>query len=168
MTVLTRFEPFREFSTLQDRINRVFRDRYSDAGRDESLATSSFAPAVDVYEDEHNVTLKIEVPGIDEKDIDVQLENNTLTVHGERKIDEEEKEENYRRVERQYGSFTRTFTLPTTVDSEKVSATYDKGVLKIALPKKAEAKPKQIKVNVGGVKAENEKTLEAKGPSKAA
>jgi HSP20 family protein len=165
MTVLTRFEPFREFSTLQDRINRVFRESYTHGtpGQDESLTTSSFAPAVDVYEDEHNVTLKIEVPGIDEKDIDVRLENNTLTVHGERKIEKEEKEENYRRVERQYGSFTRTFTLPTTVDSEKVSATYDKGVLKIALPKKAEAKPKQIKVNVG-----TEKTLEGKGPSKAA
>jgi HSP20 family protein len=170
MTVLTRFEPFREFSTLQDRINRVFRDSYGhgSAAQDESLTTTSFAPAVDVYEDEHNVTLKIEVPGIDEKDIDVRLENNTLTVHGERTIEKEEKEENYRRVERQYGSFTRTFTLPTTVDSEKVSATYDKGVLKIALPKKAEAKPKQIKVNVGGVKVENEKTIESKGPSKAA
>ncbi|MFZ0309075.1 MAG: Hsp20/alpha crystallin family protein [Candidatus Sulfotelmatobacter sp.] len=167
MTVLTRFEPFRELSSLQDRINRVFRESYSPEGRDESLTTSSYAPAVDVYEDEHNVTLKIEVPGIDEKDIDVQLENNTLTVHGERKIEKEEKEENYRRVERQYGSFTRTFTLPTTVDSEKVSATYDKGVLKIALPKKAEAKPKQIKVTVGTEKA-TDKTLEAKGPSKAA
>src|SRR5271166_5141373 len=159
MTVLTRFEPFREFSTLQDRMNRLFRETYNE-GQDESLTTSSFAPAVDVYEDEHNVTLKIEVPGIDEKDIDIRLENNTLTVHGERKI---EKEENYRRVERQYGSFTRTFTLPTTVDSEKVSASYDKGVLKITLPKKAEAKPKQIKVNVG-----TEKTVEAKAPSKAA
>jgi len=167
MTVLTRFEPFRELSSLQDRINRVFRESYSPEGRDESLTTSSYAPAVDVYEDEHNVMLKIEVPGIDEKDIDVQLENNTLTVHGERKIEKEEKEENYRRVERQYGSFTRTFTLPTTVDSEKVSATYDKGVLKIALPKKAEAKPKQIKVTVGTEKA-TDKTLEAKGPSKAA
>jgi HSP20 family protein len=164
MTVLTRWEPFREFSTLQDRMNRLFRDSYnSEGGRDESLTASSFAPAVDVYEDEHQVSLKIEVPGIDEKDIDVRIENNTLTVHGERKIEKEEKEENYRRVERQYGSFTRTFTLPTTVDSEKVQANYDKGVLKIALPKKAEAKPKQIKVNVGG-----EKTLEAKGPSKAA
>src|SRR5271168_4201860 len=165
MTVLTRFEPFREFSTLQDRINRVFRESYGHgpAGQDESLTTSSFAPAVDVYEDEHTVTLKIEVPGIDEKDIDVRLENNTLTVHGERKIENEEKEENYRRVERQYGSFTRTFTLPTTVDSEKVSASYEKGVLKVTLPKKAEAKPKQIKVNVG-----TEKTVEAKAPSKAA
>ncbi len=108
MTVLTRWEPFREFSTLQDRMNRLFRESYSGEGRDESLTTSSFAPAVDVYEDEHKVTLKIEVPGIDEKDIDVRVENNTLTVHGERKIEKEEKEENYRRVERQYGAFTRT------------------------------------------------------------
>ena len=153
MTVLTRWEPFREFATLQDRINRVFRDSYSGAGQDEALTTSSFAPAVDVYEDEHKVSLKIEVPGIDENDIDVRVENNTLTVHGERKIEKEEKEENYRRVERQYGSFTRTFTLPTTVDTENVSANYDKGVLKITLPKKAEAKPKQIKVNIGSEKS---------------
>jgi HSP20 family protein len=162
MTVLTRFYPYRELNTLQDRVNRLFHESFS-GGRDESLATSSFAPAVDVYEDEHNVTLKIEVPGIDEKDIDVRVENNTLTVHGERKFEKEEKEENYRRVERQYGSFSRTFTLPNTVDTESVSADYEKGVLKIKLAKKAEAKPKQIKVNVGG-----EKTLEGKGPGKAA
>jgi HSP20 family protein len=166
MTVLTRFEPFREVSAL-DRMNRLFRASFQEADRDESLNTSTFAPAVDVYEDEHNVTLKIEVPGIDEQDIDVQVENNTLTVHGERKIEKEEKEENYRRVERKYGSFTRTFTLPTTVNTESVSATYDKGVLNIALPKKAEAKPKQIKVNVGSATS-TDKTLEAKGPSKAA
>ena len=163
MTVITRWDPFREFSTLQDRMNRLFRDSYGNEGREESLTTSSFAPAVDVYEDEHHVTLKIEVPGVDEKDIDVRIENNVLTVHGERKFEKEEKEENFRRVERQYGSFTRTFTLPTTVDAENVQAHYDKGVLKIALPKKAAAKPKQIKVNVGG-----EKTLEGKGPGKAA
>jgi len=166
MTVLTRWEPFREFSTLQDRMNRLFRESFE--GQDQSLATSSFAPAVDVYEDEHQVTLKIEVPGIDEKDIDVRVENNTLTVTGERKIEKEEKQENYRRVERQYGSFTRTFTLPQTVDSEHVTANYEKGVLKIALPKKAEAKPKQIKVNVGSEKQGSEKQIEAKGPSKAA
>src|SRR5947209_5279645 len=146
MTVLTLWDPFREFSTLQDRMNRLFRDSYGD--HEEALTASTFAPPVDVYEDEHNVTLKIEVPGIDEKDIDIRVENNLLTVHGERKIEKEEKEENYRRVERQYGSFTRTFTLPNTVDTENVQANYDKGVLKITLPKKAEAKPKQIKVNV--------------------
>src|ERR1700680_3264235 len=148
MTLITRYDPFREFVTLQDRMNRLFRDPRGPEGHDESLTTTAFAPPVDVYEDEHNITLKIEVPGIDEKDIDVRIENNTLTVHGERKIEKEEKQENYRRVERQYGSFTRTFNLPTTVDSENVSATYDKGVLKVALPKKAEAKPKPIKVHV--------------------
>jgi HSP20 family protein len=158
MTVLTHFEPFRDLSTLQDRINRAFRE--SRTGEDDSLTTSSFSPAVDVYEDEHQVTLKIEVPGIDEKDIDVQVENHTLTVHGERKIEKEEKEENYRRVERHYGTFTRTFNLPQTVDTESVSATYDKGVLNIALPKKAEAKPKQIKVSLGGVNG-NKKQIEA-------
>ena len=154
MTVLTRWEPFREFTTLQDRMNRLFRDSFGSES-EEALTSTSFAPAVDVYEDEHNVTLKIEVPGIDEKDIAVRIENNTLTVHGERKFEKEEKEENFRRVERQYGSFTRSFTLPNTVDS----AHYDKGVLKITLAKKAEAKPKQIKVNVGG-----QKTLEGKEP----
>src|ERR1700691_3426790 len=160
MTVITRWDPLREFATIQDRMNRLFRDSYGNEGREEALSNTAFAPPVDVYEDEHGVTLKIEVPGIDENDIDVRIENNTLTVHGERKFEKEEKEENYRRVERQYGSFTRTFTLPNTVDQESVSANYDKGVLNIKLAKKAEAKPKQIKVNVG-----SEKTLEGKGPS---
>jgi len=157
MTLLTRWEPFRDFSTMQDRMNRLFRGMYSPEGPEEALTTTSFAPPVDIYEDEHNITLKMEVPGIDEKDMDVRIDNNTLTVHGERKIEKEEKEENFRRVERQYGSFTRSFTLPDTVDTAQVHANYDKGVLKISLAKKAEAKPKQIKVNVG-----SQKTLEAK------
>lgn len=159
MTLISRWDPFREFVTLQDRMNRLFRDSYGPEGREEALTTATFAPPVDVYEDEHNVTLKIEVPGIEEKDIDVRIENNTLTVHGERKFEKEEKEENYRRVERQYGSFTRTFTLPQTVDQDSVQADYDKGVLKIKLAKREEAKPKQIKVNVG-----SQKTLEGKEP----
>jgi len=109
MTVLTRWDPFREFSTMQDRMNRMnrlFRESCSAEGPEEALTTTSFAPPVDIYEDEHNITLKLEVPGIDEKDIDVSIQNNTLTVRGERKIEKEEKEENFRRVERQYGSFT--------------------------------------------------------------
>jgi HSP20 family protein len=166
MTLLTRWEPFREFSITQDRMNRMnrfLRESYSPESPDEALTTTSFAPPADIYEDEHNITLKLEVPGIDEKDIDVRIENTTLTVHGERKIEKEEKEENFRRVERQYGSFTRSFTLPSSVDSGQVSAHYDKGVLKIKLAKKAEAKPKQIKVNVG-----SEKTVEAKVQGKAA
>ena len=166
MTLLTRWEPLREFSTMQDRMNRMnrlFRESFSPEGPEEALTTTSFAPPVDVYEDEHTITLKLEVPGIDEQDIDVRIEGNALSVHGERKIEKEEKEENFRRVERQYGSFTRSFTLPSSVDPEQVNANYDKGVLKITLAKKAEAKPKQIKVNVG-----SEKILEAKAQTKAA
>jgi len=166
MTLLTRWEPFHELSTMQDRINRMnrlFRESYSAEGPEEALTTTSFAPPVDIYEDEHNITLKLEVPGIDEKDIDVRIESNTLTIHGERKIEKEEKEENFRRVERHYGSFTRSFTLPSSVDTGQVRANYDKGVLKISLAKKAEAKPKQITVNVG-----SEKALEAKVHSKVA
>src|SRR5712671_919931 len=166
MTFLANWEPFRQSSTMQDRtnrMNRLFRELRNSEAPEEALTTTSFAPPVDIYEDEHNITLKLEVPGIDEKDIDVRIENNTLTVHGERKIEKEEKEENFRRVERQYGSFTRSFNLPTTVDPENIQADYEKGVLKIKLAKKAEAKPKQIKVNVGG-----EKTLEGKGAGKAA
>ena len=165
MTVLTRWDPFRQFNTLQNQMNRLFQENFGQPGREESLATSIFSPAVDVYEDDHQITLKIEVPGVDEKDIDIRVENNNLTVHGERKFEKDEKEENYRRVERQYGSFTRTFTLPTSVDADNIHADYEKGVLKIRLAKKAEAKPKQIKVNVG------QKTIEAergKGPVKAA
>src|ERR1051325_855014 len=151
------FSARRDVSTLQDRMNRIFRESFSPGASDEALTTSNFAPPVDVYEDEHNITLKIEVPGIDEKDIDVSIENNTLTVRGQRRLEKDEKEENFQRVERMYGGFTRSFTLPNTVDLEQVTAHYDKGVLKVRLAKRAEAKPKQIKVNV-------EKTLEAKSP----
>jgi Molecular chaperone (small heat shock protein) len=158
MTLIRQFDPFREYANLQGRMNRLFRDSQGPEGQ-ETLTTTAFAPPVDVYEDEHQVTLKIEVPGIDEKDIDIRVENNTLTVHGERKFEKEEKEENFRRVESQYGSFTRTFTLPTTVDAENIQADYDKGVLKVKLSKKSEAKPRQIKVNVG-----SQKTLEGKEP----
>jgi len=166
MTLLTRWDPFREFSTMQERMNRMdrlFRESYSPEGPEEALTTTSFAPPVDIYEDEHTITLKLDVPGVEEKDIDVRIQDNTLTVHGERKIEKEEKEENYRRVERQYGNFTRSFTLPSSVDTGQVNAHYDNGVLKISLAKKAEAKPKQIKVNLG-----SEKTLEAQVQRKAA
>jgi HSP20 family protein len=166
MTLLTGWESVRELSAMQDRMNRMnrlFRESYSPDVPEEALTTTTLAPPVDIYEDEHNIILKIEVPGIDEKDIDVRIQNNTLTVQGDRKIEKEEKEENFRRVERQYGSFTRSFTLPSSVDPGQVSARCDKGVLKISLAKKAEAKPTQIKVSVGG-----EKVLKAIAPGKAA
>ena len=153
----TRWDPFREYATLQSRMNQLLRQSNSPEGPEEELTVTSFAPPVDVYEDEHHITLKIEVPGIDEKDIDVRIENNTLSVYGERKFEKEEKEENFRRVERHYGTFTRSFTLLDSIDPEKVNAHYEKGVLKITLAKKSEAKSRRIKISVIG-----EKALEAK------
>src|SRR5580692_9000072 len=138
MTLLTGWESLRELSAMQDRMNRmnrVFRGSHSPEGPEEALTTTALAPPVDIYEDEHGIMLKIEVPGIDEKDIDVSIENNTLTVRGQRRFEKDEKEENFQRVERMYGSFTRSFTLPNTVDLEQVTAQYDKGVLKVRLAK---------------------------------
>ena len=160
MTYITRFEPFRDLLNLQNQVSRVFQD--FNRGSDELLTSGTFVPPVDIYEDEHSITLKLEIPGINEKDIDIRLENNTLTVRGERSFEKEEKEENFHRIERRYGSFARSFTLPNTVDPENVEASYENGVLRVKLAKRAEAKPKQIKVSVGG-----SKTIEA-GKSKAA
>jgi HSP20 family protein len=148
MTLLTRWEPLRELAGLQDRMNRIFNETYSPVTSQESLAAGSFVPAVDVYEDEQGIRLKMEVPGIDEKDVDIRLENNLLTVRGERKLESETKQENYHRIERSYGSFTRSFTLPNSVNPEEVKAGYSKGVLTIHLGKRAEARPKQIKVEI--------------------
>ena len=142
---ITRWDPFREVVTMQNRLNSLFRD-LNDS--DSPLTTAAFVPAVDIYEDDKKVMLKLEVPGIDEKDLDVSVENNTLTVKGERKFESEEKEENFHRIERRYGSFYRAFTLPSTVDTEHVQAKYNAGVLKLELLKKPEAQPKQIKINV--------------------
>jgi HSP20 family protein len=144
---ISRWDPFREVMVLQNRMNSLFREMNEPEG---ALTTASFVPAVDIYEDSKKVVLKLEVPGIEEKDLDVRVENNTLTVKGERKFEKEEKEENFHRIERRYGSFFRSFTLPSTVDTEHIGASYTAGVLKLELMKKPEAQPKQIKVNVGG------------------
>src|SRR6266567_9610396 len=143
---ITRWDPFREVVALQNRVNSLFREMNEG---DSPLTTASFVPAVDIYEDSNKVVLKLEVPGIEEKYLDVRVENNTLTVKGERKFEKEEKEENFHRIERRYGSFYRAFTLPSTVDTENVHASYNAGVLKLELNKKPEAQPKQIKINVG-------------------
>jgi len=142
---ITRWDPFREVASLQNRVNALFRD-FSES--ESPLTTASFIPPVDIYEDDKKVVLKLEVPGMEEKDLDVSVENNTLTVKGERKFNKEEKEENFHRIERRYGSFYRAFTLPPTVDTESIAASYNAGVLTLELAKKPEAQPKQIKVKV--------------------
>ncbi len=146
---INRWDPFREVVSMQNRLNSIFRDLNEG---DSPLTTASFVPAVDIYEDTKKVVLKLEVPGVEQKDLDIRVENNTLTVKGERKFEKEEKEENFHRIERRYGSFFRAFTLPSTVNTEDVQASYDAGVLKLELAKKPEAQPKQIKINVGGEK----------------
>jgi HSP20 family protein len=151
---ITRWDPFREVASLQNRMNSLFQDfSRSQGGESELPLTAGFVPPVDVYEDEHKIVLKLEVPGIKQEELDVRLENHTLTVRGERKFEKEEKEENFHRIERRYGSFFRAFTLPTTVDSENVKAQYDAGILKLELNKRAEAKPKQIKIGIGSANA---------------
>lgn len=141
---ITRWYPIREVAALQNRVNSLLQDI---AGTDsEPVAAASFVPAVDVYEDERKVVLKLEIPGVREEDLDIRVENQSLSVRGERKFEAEEKQENFHRIERHYGSFYRSFSLPNTVDTDAVNATYAAGILRLELKKKASAQPKQIKI----------------------
>ena len=145
---MVRWEPVRDLLTLQEKMNRMFEGSYRGASEEDWALGGSWAPAVDIYEKDGNIVLKAELPGVDPKDVDIQLENNTLTLRGERKLDSEVKKENYHRVERAYGAFTRSFTLPSGVDPNAIKAEYKDGVLRLTLPKREEAKPKQIQINV--------------------
>lgn len=150
MATMTRFVPFRspfnEMAVLQNRLNSIFSDFARPEGEGDQLAAGNFVPAVDVYEDPQRLVLKFEVPGIKPEDLDIRVEGRTLTVRGERKWESDQKEENYHRIERRFGSFVRSFTLPATVDTENVQAESEHGVLQLTLSKKPEAKPKQIQV----------------------
>ena len=148
MAIVRWSDPIREFAQLQDRLNRAFGDAY---GRnDEGLLTSgAWVPPVDIYQDaDKEVVLKAELPDMVREDIDITVDNGTLTIRGEKKFTGEVKEEQFHRVERRYGSFSRSFSLPQTVDATRVSAEYKNGVLTVRLPLREEAKPRQIKVNV--------------------
>jgi len=151
MTTMTRFvplrTPFEDVAGLQKRLNSIFNDFAGSEG-----SNAGFTPAVDVYEDAEKLVLKLEIPGVKQEDLDIRLENNTLVVKGERKFEQTEKAENFHRIERRFGSFVRSFTLPQTVDTDSVTASSDAGVLTISFKKKAEAQPKQIKVQVGASK----------------
>jgi len=144
MTMLTRWDPWRELSRVQDEMSRMVDDRLGlRAG--ESLG---WTPATDIYEDEEGLSLRFELAGVEPKDVDISFENGVLTLKGERKLEKEERKENYHRIERSYGACTRSFSLPATVDAEKIRAESKNGVLSVLLPKKPEAKPKSIQVKV--------------------
>jgi len=138
---------FRGTSTLQDQINRLFNDTFERAGQESNL--TAWAPAVDIYENEHELVVKADLPDVDPKDLDIRVENNILSIRGERKFVKEVNEDNYLRVERAYGSFSRSFSMANTVNADGIKADYQNGVLTLNIPKREEAKPKQIKVNVG-------------------
>jgi HSP20 family protein len=151
MADLTRWDPFSELTSLHDRLNQLFSVPSGNFGRgsEQGLAFANFIPPVDIYEDDHNITLQAEIPGVTEKDLDIRLENNVLTISGERKLENEEKKENFHRIERRYGRFTRSFSLPAVVDPESVNADFENGVLKVTIAKREEARPKQIKIGAG-------------------
>jgi HSP20 family protein len=138
---------FRGQSTLQDQINRLFNDAFERTGQESNL--TSWAPAVDIHENEHELVVKADLPGIDPKDLDIRVENNILTIRGERRFEKKVNEDNYLRVERAYGSFSRSFSLANTVNPDGIKADYQNGVLTLNVPKREEAKPKQIKVTIG-------------------
>ncbi len=142
-------DPFREFIQLQDRINRMFSDTYTRTGDEALMTAGSWLPPVDIYQSgDHELVLKAELPDMTREDIDISVDNGTLTIRGEKKLAGEVKEDQYHRIERRYGVFSRSFSLPQTVDAGKVSAEYKNGVLTVKLPMREEAKPRQIKVDV--------------------
>ena len=143
---LSRFEPFRGVTTLQDQINRLVNEAFDRTSDEANLTT--WAPAVDIYETEHELVVKADIPEIKPEELDIRVENNILTIRGERKFEKEVSENNYLRVERSYGSFSRSFSMANTVNAEAIKADYKNGVLTLSIPKREEAKPKQIKVNV--------------------
>ena len=148
MRTMNRFEqPFRGATTLQEQINRVFGDVVGRAGEESNL--TPWAPAVDIYETENELVVKADLPDVNPQDLDIRVENNILTIRGERKFATKVNEDNYLRIERAYGSFSRSFSLANSVKSDAIKADYQNGVLTLSLPKREEAKPKQIKVNVG-------------------
>lgn len=145
---IVRWEPFRDLLTTQDRFNRLLNATFPQLFGEEGISARGWAPAVDIYETDDNLVLKAELPGVDPKDVEVRVEDNTLYLKGERKHEREVKEENYHRVERSYGSFSRTFRLPSSINAGRVKAEYKEGLLTLTMPKREEAKPKTIKIDV--------------------
>lgn len=142
---IIRWDPFGDFVTLRDRMNRLFEDM-SGSKEEKDLMTRAWAPSVDIYENENEVVLCAEIPGVEEKDVEIKVEDNNLIIKGERKFEKEAKEENYHRIERSYGSFFRSFALPSYIDQDKIEAEHENGVLRVRMPKKAELKPRTVKI----------------------
>ena len=155
---ITRYDPFRDLRNLQEEVNRLFTGNVGRTFDDEGIARGSWSPSVDIYENKEQIVLEAELPGMDREDFDLTVENNVITLRGERRFEKKEDTDNYHRVERAYGSFTRSFTLPNTVSGEGASADYRNGVLRVTLPKREETKARRIEVKGEG----GARTIEAK------
>ncbi|MBI4413446.1 MAG: Hsp20/alpha crystallin family protein [candidate division NC10 bacterium] len=145
---IVRWDPFRDLISIQDRMNRLFEQTLARTREEEGIAASTWMPAVDIYETPDQVVMKAELPGLTREDIEINVRDNTLSLRGQRKFEKDVKEENYLRIERAYGSFQRSFTLPVTIQQDKIKAVFRDGVLELTLPKAEEARPKQIKIDV--------------------
>jgi len=149
---LVTYDPFRDLRTLQDEINRAFSSSFSRGG-DSELTRGAWAPSVDIYENKDQIVLEAELPGMKPEDVNISIENNVLTIHGERKFEKKDEQDNFHRVERSYGAFTRSFTLPPTVASDSADAVFENGILRLTLAKREEAKPRRIDIKAGDAKA---------------
>jgi HSP20 family protein len=145
---VVKWDPFRDLLSIQDRMNRLFEQTLSRSRAEEGIAPSTWAPAVDIYETPETIVMKAELPGLSQEDIEIQIHDNTLTLRGERRFAKDVEQENYLRIERPYGAFQRSFTLPATVHQDKIRAVFRDGVLELTLPKAEEAKPKKIAIEV--------------------
>src|ERR671926_1631720 len=154
---ITRYDPFRDLKTLQDEVNRLFSTNFSRGFGDEGIARGAWAPSVDIFENKDEIVLEAELPGMNREDFELTIENNVLTLRGERQFEKKDESDNYHRVERAYGSFTRSFTLPNTVTGEGANAEYKNGVLRVTLPKREETKARRIEISGEG---EAPKTIE--------
>src|SRR4028119_1513493 len=159
---ITRFDPFRDLRTLQDEVNRLFSSNLSRSFGDEGIARGAWAPTVDIYENKDNIVLEAELPGMNRDDFELSIENNVLTLRGERRFEKKDESDNYHRVERAYGQFSRSFTLPQTVSAENAAAEYKNGVLRVVLQKREEVKARRIEIADEGVEGAQPRTIEAK------
>lgn len=147
---IIKYDPFRELRSLQDEMNRLFMSNYSQrSGSEEAFSSGAWNPQVDIFENKDQIVLEAELPGMKPDDVNISIENNVLTIHGERKFEKKDEKDNFHRVERSYGSFTRSFTLPPTVSSENATAEFENGVLRLTLAKREEAKPRRIEIKAG-------------------
>ena len=163
---IIKYDPFRELRGLQDEMNRLFGSTLSRTGSDEGTFGGGWSPRVDIYENKDNLVIEAELPGMKPEDVDISIENNVLTIQGKREFEQKDENDNFHRVERHYGSFTRSFTLPPTVNSEDANANFENGILKLSLAKREEAKPRRIEIKADG--SSNVKTIDTEAKSETA